>query len=342
MVSYINIYKLTKDNEKMKLILTLPPFVKTKEIVENPSVEAVRVNTTLPVNVGLETIVSHAKEQACEKPVWVDLKCRQLRIKNYWTHFLPTKEINCVKLNHKIDVSIPTEAWFDNGRYLGNVTQLKNNDTLIMESSVEQRYGLPLPGQGKVGIRPGMSINILNPSLKILDGYLTKKDKDYLKEANKQGIHTFMISFLERESDITDIFNLDPNAQILAKVETKKGLEFIKRWYPKTKYKKQVNLIAARGDGYTEMGMPDKIIDFCEGIIKADPKAVFASRIFESLEDPGKVPECRDLFDVYSGKLMGYKRFLIGDNICAKKDSLAAAVGLFEVLANKRYKTRKK
>ena len=93
--------------------------------------------------------------------------------------------------------------------------------------------------------------------------------------------------------------------------------------------------MAARGDLYVEVDRPDQVIDACAEIINADPNAVFASRMFESLKDIDKMPKCQDLFDVYCGMLMGYKRFMIGDDVCLSEGSVRAAIGLFDVLASK-------
>lgn len=321
----------------MGLIITLPPFGNFQSIIDEPIIEAVRVNTTLPTKFSLEERVLNAKNQACGKPTWIDLKCRQLRIEEYWTHFLNDKEYNHMKLNHKIKVNLPTEACFDNGNYSGKIIELKDLDTIIIESSVEKRSGIPLPGQGEVGIRPGMSVTILDKSLEV-EGYLTERDKKYIKIANNNGIHTFMPSFVQKESDVTDILTLDPKAQLLVKIEDEPGLDFVRNIYPR--YRKRINLIAARGDGYLQVSMPDRIIDFCEAIIHADKNAIFASRILQSVRNPKKIPECSDIFDLYAGKLMDYKRFMLGDDLCTNKLSMGAAVGLFQVINSKYYKRR--
>jgi pyruvate kinase len=93
---------------------------------------------------------------------------------------------------------------------------------------------------------------------------------------------------------------------------------------------------------YIELDKPDQIIDGCQQIIQADPDAVLASRIFESLKDLDKMPKSQDMFDVYAGMLMGYKRFLIGDDICMREETVRSAIGLFDVIANKFEKYNKK
>ena len=313
----------------MKLTLTVPPYAHFKDIVTHPTVEAVRLNTTLPVHDSLDTILSNIKAQADPKDVWIDLKCRQLRIQDYNVNITNEKETHYITLSHNITLNTPSEMFVDDGNYVGKINSVQNGNQIVVESSTENRYGLPLPSQGEVGIRPGMSINILDPSLKI-DGYLTQKDKDYIDAAKKVGMHNYLLSYVEQKSDIEDILKLDPDAQIIAKIESKKGLDFVKKVYPK--YKGNVHLMAARGDLYVELDKPDEIITACEHIINADPEAVLASRLFESLKNPNQMPKSQDIFDVYCGMRMGYKRFMIGDDVCLKKESVESAIGLFDTI----------
>ena len=316
----------------MKLILTVPPYAQFQGVVKDPAVEAVRLNTTITLKDSLEDVLARVKAQATPKDVWVDLKCRQLRIADYTVEILNNGEMHYITLSHKINVDTPTKMYIDDGNFIGKILEVDKGDTLVVPSSVERKEGLPLAQPGEVGVRPGMSINILDPSLKIY-GYLTNKDKQYIKASKKLGLHNYMLSYVEQEKDITDVLRLDPDAKIIAKIESKKGFEFVKDVYPK--YKDKVKLMAARGDMYMELDDLDQIIDGCEQIIKADPDAILASRIFESLKDVDKMPKSQDLFDVYCGMLMGYKRFMVGDDVCMRKDSVESAIGLFSVIAKK-------
>ncbi len=289
-------------------------------------------NGSVPDEQTLEQVLKHAKQEAGTKDVWVDLKCSQLRISDYNVDILQNAEVHYITLSHNIQVNCPTELWIDDGHYVGNIAEVVKGNTLVVPSSVDKEKGLPLPKRGQIGIRPGMSVNIVDPSLTI-EGYLTEKDKRYIEAAKNIGIHNYMLSYVERESDITSLLELDPEARIIAKIESKKGLSFVRDVYPK--YRDTVTLMAARGDMYVEVDRPDQIIDGCEQIIEADPDAVMASRIFESLKNVEEMPHCQDMFDVYSGMQMGYKHFMMGDDICIREDSVKAAIGLFKVLAEK-------
>jgi pyruvate kinase len=198
------------------------------------------------------------------------------------------------------------------------------------------RRGLPLPGQGEVGLRKGMSVTILDPSLKV-KGYLTQRDKEYVEAARSNGIHTYMLSFVEQKKDIDDLLALDKEAQIVAKIESKKGMDFVSTVYPRYRSllsgsENRVTLMAARGDLYLQLDMPHQIIEACKDIAAADSHAIMASRLLGSVEDPDKVPRCHDLTDITCGMYQGYRRFMLGDDVCRREDSLRAAIGLFKKL----------
>jgi len=316
----------------MRLILTVPAYADFTQIAQLPTVESVRLNTTLKIDKPLREVLSDISAKACEKEVWIDLKCRQLRIADYITNWLTDHEEHYFTLSHNLSVRTPTTAYFDNANYSGKVEQVLKGDTIKVSGSIEQENGLHIPEGERLWIRPGMSVNILDPSLRI-DGYLTERDRDYISAAKTVGLHNYMLSFVEEEKDITDVLRLDSNAKITAKIESKKGMGFVEDIFPK--YKGKIHLMAARGDLYTELERPDQIIDACKKIIAADPDAIFASRLLESLRDVERIPKCQDITDLYSGMQMGYKRFMLGDDVCSRKDSVESAIGLFNAISNR-------
>ncbi|MBU0666030.1 MAG: pyruvate kinase [Nanoarchaeota archaeon] len=321
--------KQPEEQKQIGLILTVPPLARFEDIIKDPVVEAVRINTTHEVNQDLDYLLESIKEQAGLKKAWIDLKCRQLRVTDYNVEIRRGEEIHKIGLSQKIELNLPTEAIFDDGNFYANIVALENENTLIIPSSLEKKTGLQLPTRTNMGIRPGMSINITDPSLKI-KGYLTKKDEAYIEASKKAGIHTFMLSYVEEESDITDFLALDPDAELIAKIESPKGIEFVKNIYPK--YKDKVHLMAARGDLYVELAQPHLILKACEDIINADKDAILASRMLQSLRKPEKMPASQDIFDLYSGMLMGYYRFMTGDEVSFRKDSTMSVIGLFDAV----------
>jgi hypothetical protein len=163
----------------------------------------------------------------------------------------------------------------------------------------------------------GDSLNILDPSLKI-DGYITDQDYEYVEAAKQCNLHSYMLSFVERENDLRDLISLDPQANIIAKIESQKGLSFVKKEFP-TNYQK-VRLMAARNDLFVHMGVKKiEIITALRIIIKKDPQAIVASQILPSIEKEEEVT-MSDLSDLLLLKILGYRHFLLNDSMCHKKE----------------------
>jgi len=321
---------------EMKLILTVPAHAKFSKLAQDSLIEGVRLNTTIPVKLSLEETLANAKVEANGKDLWVDLKGRQLRIEDHRIHMQQDREIHYIDLNHEISVATPTEVLFDNGHIVARIEEVRDGKTLVIPSSTEMSKGIPLPGQGEVGLRKGMSATILHPSLRIT-GYLTARDKEYVEAAKKNGIHAYMLSFVEQESDITDLLALDDKAKIVAKIESKAGMNFVSNVYPITNGffpggKNKVTLMAARGDLYLQLDRPHEIIGACRKIVLADSGAIMASRLLESLKNPDQMPHSHDLTDVTCGMYQGYRTFMLGDDVCRSEASLRSAIGLFDEL----------
>ena len=158
---------------------------------------------------------------------------------------------------------------------------------------------------------------------------MTDQDKRYIEAAKKVGVHDYMLSYVENKQDIEDVLALDPHANIVAKIESHGGLNFIRKEYPSLK--DRVNLMAARGDLFVEVGRPHKILETTRRIVEADKDAIAASRIFTSLRNSYS-PACQDLSDIGFLKEIGYQHLMIGDDICFKEDSIMSALNLLHAI----------
>ncbi|MFQ6010287.1 MAG: pyruvate kinase [Candidatus Aenigmatarchaeota archaeon] len=305
----------------MKVIATVPPYAEyAEDIAKDDYVSGIRFNTVFPLSESKERAIRRMNKRVYPKDLWIDLKCRQLRITH--SSLVP---YHTVKISHKIKVDTPVEAWFDGGKYLAKISKVDGNKLFVEEGPF-------------LALGPGMPINILDPSLEI-EGYLTKRDIAYIKAAKKADVHNYMLSYVEKESDIEDLLELDPDARIIAKIESAEGLEFINWVYPK--YRKDVRLMAARGDLYVELdNKPHRILNALKKIRKADSKAIAASRIFSSFKDPENPPECVEICDMGYLIEVGYKEFMFGDEVAFNEDSIKSALGLFRSIA-KDYGERK-
>jgi len=291
---------------KISVIVTVPPYADfLAEVASHPLVSGFRLNTVMPLRESLQDVLSRL--QKFGQPLWVDLKGRQLRVVG--AAIPPYTEI---KLSHRIRVETPVDAYFSDGNERVRVAAV-DGDRLILADGPRRLVG------------PGESVNIVHPSLRI-EGTLTEKDIAYLAAMRELKMNKVMLSYVESEEDILEIKNHLPNADVLPKIETQRGLEFAKKHGAKLGH-----LIAARGDLYVEVLRPHKIAGALKTIIAADPQAIVASRIFDSLAYQ-PVPVSADIGDVAYLLEIGYRRFMLGDQICLRRDTVLEALNLLEAM----------
>lgn len=336
----------------MKAIVTIPPYAPyVEDIAKHPLVEGLRLNTVMPIKESLEELLESLKQKAHGKDIWIDLKCRQLRIKRGVFYDAPTKPTvlevggkkvvldpqkpkaygnlstppwSIIELDHEIelDTTNPVRCYFNDGYSSAYIAKVNKNKLIMLD------------GPQKV-VGGGESVNILDPSLKI-KGYLTENDKKYIEAAKKVGIHNYMLSFVEKTQDIEDLLALDPDANIAAKIESQKGLAWMANHYQP---KKKLRLMAARGDLYVEVDRPHNILRATRSIIRADKNAIAASRICTSLRN-SSMPDCHDITDIGYQLEIGYKHFMVGDDVCFNRSSVMATLNLMYEIS-KEYQPRK-
>lgn len=330
----------------MKIITTIHPYSPfIEELAAMPSISGARLNTVMPIAEPLETALSRLKTTLKGKDLWIDLKCRQLRTVHgifYDGPKEPKKYVidgvtyiadpvnqkshgeifSCpwseMKISHKIKLDLskgPIKCWLSDGTDSGQIVKVIDGDRLIMLDGPRRLVG------------GGESLNIMDKSLEIAGPYFTDRDLQFIEAAKKVGINTYMISYVEQESDIQAIKDLDPLAKVVAKIESPKGIEWARDNFRTHHIGKNVNLMAARGDMYVEVGRPDKILKPLQRLGAYDPDAIVASRILGSLRNSAR-PSCADITDIMCMMLFGYKNFMIGDDICFNKDALFLALDI--------------
>jgi hypothetical protein len=288
-------------------IITAPPYATfLDEVARHPLVCGLRLNTVMPVRGGPAEALQRL--QAFDQPLWVDLKGRQLRVVG--AAIPPYTE---VRLSHRLRVHTPVDAFFSNGDERVRVVAVEG-DRLILEDGPRRLIG------------PGESVNIVHPSLEI-EGTLTETDCAYLAAMGELGLHRVMISYVEHPSDVEEVRRLLPGAEVMLKIETQRGLDYARKHGAS-----QGRLVAGRGDLYVEVLRPHRMIGALRDIIAADPEAVAASRIFDSLAYH-PVPASADIGDVAFLLSLGYRTFLLGDAVCLRRDSVLEALNLLEAMA---------
>jgi hypothetical protein len=306
----------------LKLYLSAIPEQKfNSKILQSEIVSGIRCNTGAFTSKLKTNILQDFRNNTSPKTAWVDLKGRELRIINDAN--VPDQYL---ELNHKISVKTPTELYYNEGKGFLIIEEVVDENKLKIKTPKNSIKGQEL----KFG--KGASINIPDASLRTFD-YFTKNDKDYIEAALKIGLHNYFLSYVESTDEIKELLNLDPLAKIYGKIESKNGLKFVRdqeKGYDKIK--KKLHLIAARGDLYIELDRPHEILAALKLIISKDPEAIAASRILDSFMETDKIPRCADICDIGYLLNLGYRSFLLGDDMCANENALLSAIGLFSTL----------
>lgn len=242
------------------------------------------------------------------KEFWLDLKGRQLRITK-WA--VPT--YGDIEINHEIELDYPAEVIFRDGQV-----------SSIKKVIGKKLYVEPDP---PVAIGAGQAINIWSSNL-IIKGYFTEEDLLYIEAAKTLGIHNYMLSFVEEESDIIEMIKLDPQCKIVAKIESPKGLQFVRDIFPQ--FKDRVNLMAARDDLFINIGSNKfAILKALQNLIAADPETILASRLLTSLQS-NSVVSLSDLSDLHLMSSWGYHNYMFSDGLCFKREPLLNALSVME------------
>ena len=284
-----------------ELIATIPPMAgHSPDIARHPLVNELRFNTIRPVMPSKKDVLARLVDICENKPLWLDLKARQLRIQR-WCEPLYAR----VKLSHRITVRPGAEILFKSGK---GIIAGVDGDEIVLTDVPDSSLG------------DGQPVNILDPSL-IIHGFLTDDDVDYVSLGL---VHRHMLSFCELPADISEVLALDPQAEIIAKIESRAGLAACRQLVS------QSHLMAARDDLFINMGdQKFDIIEAEEAIISTDRRAIAASRIFVSLER-GSTISHSDIKDIVSLYRMGYRRFMLSDGICDNWQVFSKVMEVYE------------
>ena len=294
--------------EKVRAIVTLPPYASfAEEVARHPLVEGFRLNTVMPL-AGETPREALARLSALGRPLWVDLKGRQLRVVE-----AAVPPFTAVRVSHRVRVPVPCDVFFGDGREAARLVAV-DGDRLLLEDGPRRVVG------------PGESVNVVHPALEV-EGSLTEGDRAWLAAMRDLGVTRAMLSFVEREEDVAELRAELPGVEPMLKVESRRGLAFAGRHGARLG-----RLVAARGDLYVEVREPHRIVGALRAVIAADPDAVAASRLFPSLVRT-PVPVASEVCDAAFLLALGYRTFLLGDEVCLRREPLLAALDLLAAVA---------
>lgn len=284
------------------LYATLPSVHRTgliEKMCTHPSIDGVRYNVGIRTSYTPKEALEYLKRVSVGKDLWVDLKGRQVRI-NKWAD--PT--YGDIELDHEIEVDLPAKIYFRGGQWCN-----------LVDVSGKKIFIEPDPQEA---IGAGQAINIIGKNLVIKGDYLTEMDKQHIIASKELGMHNYMLSFVEQESDIEAVKTLDPDANVILKIESLKGLQYVPH--------STETLMAARDDLMINIGeSKGKIIRALKEIIKKDPNAYVASGIFTS-----ERLTIADVSDLMYLNEMGYKNFMLSDDVSHNKFDIS--IEKFEML----------
>jgi hypothetical protein len=297
----------------LELIATLPPYARhLPAIVGHPAVGALRFNTIMPVAESKRDVLANLRHACGRKPLWLDLKGRQLRITRF--AYLPHAFVD---VSRKLSVDLPARVVFKDGE--AELVRIVDGDRLI------------LTGRPPRVVGAGEPIGILDPSLQV-EGYLTQDDREWVEAARALGLHDYLLSFVERASDLDEVRALDPDARVVAKIESRRGLDFVRDVRPGLAGPGAVRLMAARDDLFVQLEHDVAVLDALEQLNAADPTAIVASRLLCSLEAQER-PSLGDLTDLALMVRLGYRSFMLSDEVCFREATFTRALDAWERFA---------
>ncbi|MGV8152596.1 MAG: hypothetical protein ACP5OG_05935 [Candidatus Nanoarchaeia archaeon] len=273
-----------------------------EHIISDSMIKAVRWNTgAASPNTPYENLVQlEHLARTHEKHLWVDLKCRQLRVKCWCA-----PQYSEVELNHKIKVQLPAMIQF-RGQGWYHIKAVKGNKVYLQNPP-------------KQAIGKGQSVNIMSSGLKI-KGYFTPMDIEYILAAKALGLKRFMLSFYEGKQDIeefTKVFGCI-NYILGLKIESEKGvnaLEEYSEFISSSDPTKETLLIVARDDLMSNFcDQPHKILKITKKCIEINSKSIVASQFFSGLLSD-KV-NASDFSDICLMQKLGCRTIMLCDEIC--------------------------
>lgn len=298
------------------LIATLPTLVGpeaqnlSEEILKHPLIDAVRYNTGgdspyAPKQI-LETLKPIADRHG--KILYVDLEGRQIRVAR-WTPF----SRGVATLNRDFTIELPGQIHFRRAGWCD-----------IMNALPEERkiFFKPHRMREEYYLGESQSVNVVTKNFEV-KGYLQDFDFEYIKAAVELGISHFMLSFVESMEDISEFRGAYyahgvgrdlPKPNLVLKIESLKGLEFVKRLSKKTP--KEFQLMAARDDLFLSfVDRRSEFLDALKLIVKRDKNAILASKIMSGLLDYSNEVTIGDMTDIVLMNRFGYKHFMLPDEL---------------------------
>jgi len=293
-----------------ELLVTLcPSFAHFKRFARDERLVGIRINSAMLSPDELDKELRLAKDLPV--PLWFDVKGRQLRI----AEILENPDYLDIRLNHPITVNTPTVVLLKAG-----------GDQGLLGEVSEDGYRLTFSGNPYYKVKDGESLHIKDPSLRVHGDLFSEVELEKIEKVKAAGITRWFLSYVEEQSDIDQFRELvGQDAELMLKIESKRGLRFVEEQFHKDEF---TRLVAACGDMYVEVDKPHHILGALQTVIDHDPEAIAASRMLLSIvHEP--VPSMADFAHLAWLYEMGYRSYMLCDELCLKEDFLSMATNAF-------------
>lgn len=311
--------------DKALLYVTLwPSFQHFRRFGLDDRVAGLRLNSAKASQEEVVQAMQTLADLRTRVPEYFDIKGRQLRVVEVYNDYDPFKPPAetpmSIRLNHPISLDVssdrPLPVLFKGGEDSGLLISV-SDDGYVLTFAVPPTYT----------VTAGDSLCIRHPSLVVKGEQFTDAEKEKIVLVRRAGVRRFFLSYTQCQSDIDEFRDLvGCDSEVMLKIEDKKGLEFVAREFRKCD---ELTLVAARGDLFVEVDRPHHILAAQRLILAHDPEAMVGSRILLSLVK-SQVPSAADLSELAWLWDIGYRKFMLCDELCLKEELLATAVNVFE------------
>lgn len=347
---------------QIQVLATLwPGFDHFNEFASNERLSGVRINPAMITPDQLSHELSGLDVPGADVPLWYDVKGRQLRV-------VESERVGDhieLVMNHPLSLSLNDESsrtvLLKAGGDIARIERVTQGGRRIVLSEGRQ-YG------PRWRVSAGESIHIRNPTLRVHGPLFTQEELGKIETAKRAGFTRWFLSYVESARDVEllrDVIGKDQ--EIWLKIESPAGLEYVARDFHK---EDGLVLTAARGDLYVEMERPHQITQALKLIVNRDPEACVGSRILLSVvqrpmppahkeralqaiyeranwrdadmaavgeliaqvfHDP--VPSCADFSELAWLMDIGFRRFLLCDELCLDGVLLDTAIEALHAFA---------
>lgn len=295
------------------LMVTMwPSFSHFRRFAGDKRLSGIRLNSAMMNAAELDENLDIIASAADPVPFYFDVKGRQLRVAKVNDN-LDTLDI---VLNHPIKVPTPVPVLFKAGE-----------DDALLGTVSEDGYRLVFKVPPHYNVIPGESLHIRDHRLVVGGSQFTDLELEKIDRVRKAGFKRYFLSYVESAVDVDEFIDLvGPGCEVYLKIESRQGLEYVSREFKK---RDGLTLVAARGDMYVEVDKPHDILAAQKLIIQSDPQACAGSRLILSIVNR-PVPDCADFAELAWLYDIGFRSFMLCDEICLKEDLLATAINVFD------------